>query len=80
VHEWQCKSKYRNKSEHTLKNDSSSTETNFEFEPPTTTQQKKTKELEEAGIVGKTWTEVKAIAGNKTCWHHFTEAQSSETE
>jgi len=36
--------------------------------------------LEEAAIIEKTWTEVKAIGGNRTWWHHFAEAQSSETE
>jgi hypothetical protein len=45
-------------------------ETSFEFETPTTaaitTQQKKTKELEKTGIVGKTWTGFRATAGNRT--------------
>jgi hypothetical protein len=38
------------------------------------------KELVEAGIMGKTWREVNAIAGNRTWWYHITEAQSSEME
>jgi hypothetical protein len=29
--------------------------------------------LDEAGIIGKTWTEVKAINENIVCWHCFVE-------
>jgi hypothetical protein len=45
------------------------------LKPPRTTQKQKTKkeleENEEAGIVGKTWREVKAVAGNRVHWHFF---------
>jgi hypothetical protein len=35
---------------------------------------------EEAAIVGKTWREIKPIAGNRVCWHCFMNALCSEVK
>jgi hypothetical protein len=83
----QCKLYCRNRSGPSIHFEGSlcHTETSFKLEPPRTTQNTETKKnLKDndrgGSAVGKTWTEVKATAVNRDCWHSFMDTVNSEAD